>query len=110
MGKSCHCGDHTPLDHFKVTPNSENDIVLTINGIEVPGAAGFLQAYHKQSERLIDERVQASLKRDFKYIRELLLKISDELENIKEFKTKKNIIPKLQELMDSIYKETFKDK
>lgn len=108
MGKSCHCGDHTPLDHYGIKPNSENDITLTINGIEVPGAAGFLQAYHRQSENLISERVKTSLNRDFAFVRKVLQEAEDQLVDLKEYKNKKQVFEKIVKLLDHLQKETVK--
>lgn len=61
LGKACHCEEHNPLAHFEIEPGSEVEILLTINGKELPGAAGFLQAYYRQYEKLIAQRVRTAV-------------------------------------------------
>lgn len=61
LGKACHCTDHDPFEHFGIKPDSEVEIKLLINGTELPGAAGFLQAYYRQYEKIIAQRVRGAL-------------------------------------------------
>ncbi len=61
LGKACHCDGHDPFEHFEIKPDTEVEIRLTINGKELPGAAGFLQAYYRQYEKLIAQRVRTAM-------------------------------------------------
>lgn len=73
LGKACHCKKHAhPFEHFNIKEGEDSEIILTINGIEVHGAAGFLQAYYRQYEKLIANRVRTVIEDEFSEVRGLL--------------------------------------
>jgi hypothetical protein len=80
LGKACHCPEHGPFDHFGITPDSEVEIQLLINGKELPGAAGFLQAYYRQYEKLVASRVRNVLDGDLNGLREAVRKLTNAAE------------------------------
>jgi hypothetical protein len=84
IGKTCKCSEHQhPLDHFNIKPDTETEVKLTLNGVEVPGPAGFLQAYFRQSESLIANRARdiywGSFKNFSTLIDELISRTEDAL-------------------------------
>src|ERR1043166_3195906 len=79
MGKACHCEDHDPFAHFGIIPGDDVEIQLLINGKELPGAAGFLQAYYRQYEKLIANRVRGVLDDDLKELRDSVHTLTEEV-------------------------------
>ncbi len=95
IGKSCNvdsCHTH-PLEHFNVKEtDKEIDVFLSINGVEVPGAAGFLQAYYRQSEFLVAQRVRTVLRDNFKDLFEFISsKVDEKLTDLGLLKDENNI-------------------
>jgi hypothetical protein len=78
LGKACHCADHDPFAHFGILPDSDVEIQLLINGKELSGAAGFLQAYYRQYEKLIGNRVRGILEDDLKRLRSAITNLASE--------------------------------
>jgi len=84
LGKNCHCSDHDPLEHFGIVPGKDVEISLTINGVEVTGVAGFIQAYFRQYEKLIASRVREILKGDLEAFEKTTRSMTDLSERMKK--------------------------
>lgn len=95
IGKTCNkeeCHTH-PLEHFGIKETDKDvEVFLSINNVEVPGVAGFLQAYYRQSEFLVAQRVRTVLRENFNGLFEFVsAKVDEKLTELGLLKDETNI-------------------